>query len=98
MIGTYVALGSWIAAHRDAARRIQQAFFACAHWYDTKPEESVQAVATLTKQDPAVVSKSARSLFGTEVTAALVQPEIDVGAHYGILKRAFPAGEIIAQL
>ena len=98
LVGAYVSLGSWVAAHRDAARRISTALSKCAHWYNTKPEESVQAVATLTKQDPAVVARSARSLFGESVTPALLQPEIDVGAKYGLLKTSFPASEIIAQI
>jgi len=98
LIGAYVALGSWIAANADAARQIRSALSACAHWYDTDPAASTQAVAVLTKQDPAVVAKSARTIFGETVTPALVQPLIDVGARYGILKSRFPAADIIAQL
>ena len=96
--GAYVASGSWISAHPDAAHRIKSALIACAHWYNTDPGASVQAVAALTKQDPAVVAKSVRTLFGEDVTPALVQPVIDAGAKYGLLKRNFPATEIIAQI
>jgi NitT/TauT family transport system substrate-binding protein len=96
--GAYVASGSWIAAHTDVARKIKSALVSCAHWYNTDPAASVQAVATLTKQDPAVVAKSIRTLCGEEVTPALIQPVIDTGAKYGILKRSFPASEIIAPL
>jgi ABC-type nitrate/sulfonate/bicarbonate transport system substrate-binding protein len=98
VLGTYVASSAWIAAHLDTARRIGAALKLCARWYDTDPAASTQAVATLTKQDPAAVAKSVRSFFGEAVTPALVQPVIDVGARYGILKRSFPAGEIIASL
>lgn len=98
LVAVYVAKGSWITAHRNAARRIRSALSTCAHWYDTDPAASVGAVAALTKQDPAVVAKSARSFFGERVTPALVQPVIDAGARYGILKASFPATDIIAQL
>lgn len=98
LISTYVALGSWVSANLDAARRIRSALSACAHWYDTDPAASTDAIAALTKQDPAVVARSTRSLFGESVTPALVQPLIDVGARYGILKSSFPAPDIIAQL
>lgn len=98
LIAAYIAQGSWITAHLDAARRIRSALSACAHWYDTDPAASVQAVAALTKQTPDVVAKSARSFFGERVMPALVQPVIDAGARYGILKASFPAAEIIAQL
>jgi NitT/TauT family transport system substrate-binding protein len=98
LIGSYVASGSWIAANADAARRIRSALSKCAHWYNTDPGASTQAVAVLTKQDPAVVGKSARTIFGETVTPALVQPLIDVGARYGILKSRFAAADIIALL
>ena len=96
--GVYVTTATWVAAHRSAAGRIRSALFKAAHWYDTDPAASVQAVATLTKQDPAVVARSVRTLFGEELTPALLQPVIDLGARYGILKRGFPAAEIIAQV
>lgn len=96
--GCYVAMASWLDTHRDAAARISAALSKAAHWYDTDPAGSVQGVAALTRQDPAVVAKSVRSVFGEEVTPALLQPVIDVGARYGLLKRSFPASEIIAKL
>lgn len=96
--GCYCATQAWLETHRDAARRISSALSKAAHWYDTDPAGSVQAVAALTKQDPAVVARSVRSLFGETVEPALLQPVIDVGARYGLLKRSFPASEIIAKL
>jgi ABC-type nitrate/sulfonate/bicarbonate transport system substrate-binding protein len=96
--GCYCATQTWLNTHRDAARRISSALSKAAHWYDTEPAGSVQAVAALTKQDPAVVAKSVRSIFGETVEPALLQPVIDVGARYGLLKRSFPASEIIAKL
>ncbi|MGA2393665.1 MAG: ABC transporter substrate-binding protein [Candidatus Lustribacter sp.] len=96
--GVYVTTSTWVAAHRSAAARVREALNKAAHWYNTDPAASVGAVATLTKQDPAVVARSVRTLFGEEVTPALLQPVIDLGARYGILKRSFPAAEIIAQV
>jgi NitT/TauT family transport system substrate-binding protein len=96
--GVYVASQKWLSTHHDAAVRISSALSKAAHWYDTDPAGSVQGVAALTKQDPDVIAKSIRSLFGEKVEPALLQPVIDIGAHYGLLKRSFPASEIIAQL
>ena len=50
-----------------------------------------------TKQDPAVIARSTRAIFGDSLDIALLQPVIDVGARYGLLKRTFPATEILAQ-
>ena len=96
--GVYCASQKWLSAHHDAAVRINSALSKAAHWYNTDPAGSVQGVAALTKQDPDVVAKSVRSLFGEKVDASLLQPVIDVGAHYGLLKKSFPASEMIAQL
>jgi len=96
--GCYVTTQTWLSAHHDAAVRISSALSKAAHWYNTDPAGSVQGVAALTKQDPAVVAKSVRTLFGEKVEPDLLQPVIDVGARYGLLKRSFPASEIIAKL
>jgi ABC-type nitrate/sulfonate/bicarbonate transport system substrate-binding protein len=96
--GVYVASQTWLSTHHDAAERISSALIAAAHWYDTDPAASVESVAALTKQDPAVVAKSVRTIFGEKVEPELLQPVIDTGARYGLLKRSFPASDIIAKL
>jgi NitT/TauT family transport system substrate-binding protein len=98
LVGQYVASEAWIAAHPDAARRMRAALRAAAHWYNGHRPETVQFVATLTKQDPAVVERSVRSLFGETSDPALIQPVIEVAARYGILKRSFPASELLANI
>jgi NitT/TauT family transport system substrate-binding protein len=98
LISQYVASESWIQTHADAARRIRAALRAAAIWYDANRAQSVAPVAALTKQDPAVIARSIRSLFGESAEAGLVQPVIDVAARYGVLKGSFPASELIAQL
>ncbi len=98
LIGVYTAMSAWIAGHADVARRMQSALFACAHWYNNNPAASVDAVAAITKQEPVQVANSTRSFFGERLGPDLLQPVIDVGAKYGILKRRFAASEIIAQL
>jgi len=98
LIGVYTVMASWAAANGDAARRMRTALFACAHWYNTDPAASTDAVAAITKQDPAQVASSVRSVFGERVTPDLLQPIIDVGVKYGILKQRFAASNLIAQL
>ncbi len=97
LLGGYVVTGSWAAANKDVIREFQAAMSACARWIDRDPAASVTAVADLTKQEPAVVAKSVRSLFTEKLTAAEVQPVINIAAKYGVLKAAFPAAEIMVQ-
>jgi NitT/TauT family transport system substrate-binding protein len=98
LVSQYVSTQSWIDGHRDAAGRIRAALRQTAIWYDAHRAESVAPVAALTKQDPAIVAKSVRSLFGDDVSPALIQPVLDVAAKYGLIKNSFPAGELIAQV
>jgi ABC-type nitrate/sulfonate/bicarbonate transport system substrate-binding protein len=97
LLGGYVATAAWIAEHKDAARRIRTALAQCARAYNGNPSASTQAVADLTKQDPAVVERSIRSIFGEQLNTALVQPVIDTAAKYGLLKATFPAADLIGQ-
>jgi NitT/TauT family transport system substrate-binding protein len=98
LISAYVTSDSWLERHRDAARRIRAALRSAAIWYDANHAQSVAAVAALTKQDPAVVAKSIRSIFGQTLEPGLVQPMVDVAARYGILSHSFPAAELIARI
>ncbi len=97
LLSAYVATGAWAAAHKDAVRRFQTALSGCAHWIDTQPAASVGAIAELTKQEPAVVARSVRSIFSERLTPAGVQPILDACAKYGVLKATFPATDIMAQ-
>lgn len=96
--GCYIVSGAFLASHHDVVVRMAKALQAAAKWYDGDPAASVAGVAALTKQDPAVVARSVRTIFGDVVTPALLQPVIDVGAKYGLLKKSFPASELIAKL
>ena len=97
LLSAYVATGTWAAAHKEVIRRFQSALYSCAHWIDTQPAASVGAIAELTKQDPAVVSRSVRSIFSEGLAPAAVQPIVDAAAKYGVLKTTFPATDMMAQ-
>jgi ABC-type nitrate/sulfonate/bicarbonate transport system substrate-binding protein len=96
LLSAYIATGTWAASHKDVIRRFQSALSSCAHWIDTQPSASIGAIAELTKQDPAVVARSVRSLFSEGLSPAAVQPILDAAAKYGVLKAAFPASEMMA--
>jgi NitT/TauT family transport system substrate-binding protein len=97
LLSAYVATGTWVAGHKDVIRRFQSALSSCAHWIDTQPNASIGPIAELTKQDPAVVARSVRSIFSEGLTPAVVQPILDAAAKYGVIKATFPATDILAQ-
>src|SRR6201999_2413506 len=73
LISTYVSTDGWIAAHPDATRRMRAALKATATWYDNNRPASVNAVAALTKQEPDIIAKSVRSIFGITADPSLIQ-------------------------
>ena len=77
---------------------ISSALLATSRWYNVDPTVTINALAAITKQDPAQIAKSPRLYMGEAIAPQLLQPVIDVGAKYGILKAGFPASDVIAQL
>jgi hypothetical protein len=77
---------------------VRTALKATATWYNANHAASIPAVAAITKQEPDIIAKSVRSLYGTDAEPRLIQPVIDVAARFGVLKAPFPATELIARV
>ena len=65
-----------------------------AVWANKNPEKSGEILSKYTKVDPAVVAAMTRTRYAEQLTAALMQPLIDVAAKYNGF-RTFPAQELI---
>ena len=95
LYGAYIARREWVAQHADELRTFARVLndatnYVAAHLTETEP-----LVAEMTKIDLANVKKLHRTVNGTVVTDAIVQPFIDAAARYGEISRGFPAREII---
>lgn len=87
----------WAAAHPDLVSRFAAAMRETAAWANKK-ENQAQSAAILVKYtriDPALIASVIRAAYGVALTSALVQPEIDVTAHYTGFT-TFPAKELMA--
>jgi NitT/TauT family transport system substrate-binding protein len=93
--GVFVVRTDWADQHADAVRRYVRVLFEAAAYVNAHPTETAPLVAELTKIEIADVRKLRRSLNGTSVDPALIQPVIDVAAKYELIARAFPAREIL---
>ncbi len=87
---------SWAKDHPDLVRRFAAAMHETALWANNKANQSKSAeiLAKYTKVDPATVAVMERAHFGETLTAASIQPAIDVSAKYGKFD-AFPADRLI---
>jgi NitT/TauT family transport system substrate-binding protein len=86
----------WVDANPDLARRIVQVTLHTADWANKNPAEVVTLLAQLTKIDPAAIVSYPRIPYATKYDPGLIQPVIDVMAHYGIIPRSFKAAELRA--
>jgi ABC-type nitrate/sulfonate/bicarbonate transport system substrate-binding protein len=96
MIAGYFTTRQWAEAHPDLVRKFQAAMRETATWANASAntDASAEIMAKYAKLDPALVRSSVRAKFGTALSAAAIQPTIDLAAHYKLLD-AFPASELI---
>lgn len=86
----------WAKNHPDVVRRFAAAMRETATWANQKANyaRSGEILAKYSQTDPAVIAKMARATFGVTLSAATIQPAIDVSAKYGNFT-AFPASVLI---
>jgi NitT/TauT family transport system substrate-binding protein len=94
MIAGYFTTRQWADAHPDLLRKFQAAMHETAVWANANPDKSADILAKYTKLDPALVRASYRAKFGEALSAAAIQPTIDLAAHYKLLD-SFPAANLI---
>jgi NitT/TauT family transport system substrate-binding protein len=94
MIAGYFTTRAWADQHPDVLRRFAQAMRETAAWANANPDKSADILAKYTKLDPSIVHASVRAKFGDTLTAATIQPTIDLAAHFKILP-AFAAQDLI---
>jgi NitT/TauT family transport system substrate-binding protein len=96
--GAYFATADWVAKNPADARAFISAINGAGNWANTHGKDSAAILARYLKESPSAIEAAPRVVFATSVTPALLQPSIDVGAKYGVLKSAWPAKDFISPL
>jgi ABC-type nitrate/sulfonate/bicarbonate transport system substrate-binding protein len=94
LIGAWFTTAQWASDHRDLVTRFAAAIHETAVWANKNPGPSGQVVAKYTKIDPTVLATMTRSRYGEVLTAASMQPLIDISAKYNGFA-TFPAQELL---
>ncbi len=94
LIGGWFTTPQWANEHRDTVARFAAAMHETATWANKNAAQSAPIVAKYTKMDPAVLATMTRSVYGESLTAASMQPLIDISAKYNGYA-TFPAQELI---
>ena len=95
MGSAYVARRDWAAQHAGVLRRFTHTLAQATTYVSAHLAETAPLVAEYTKIPIENTEKMHRSLNGTVLDPALIQPVIDLAAKYGVIARAFKARELI---
>jgi NitT/TauT family transport system substrate-binding protein len=96
MITAFVARSDWAQQNADAVRRFNGVLSSAAGYVNGHHAETAELVSEITKVELAVAQKTYRTLAGTRLDAALVQPLVDAASKYGLIAHGFPARELLA--
>jgi ABC-type nitrate/sulfonate/bicarbonate transport system substrate-binding protein len=84
----------WAKGHPETVKRFAQTIRAAVEWADKNPAACVDVLVKYLKVDRAAIQSTARTYNALALTTALVQPGIDLTAHYAKFA-SFPAQDLI---
>lgn len=94
VIAAWFCNSDYVVEHRDIAQRYANVMAETARWANTHQAESALILAKWTKLT--VAPTMPRVVYGKRLSAAIVQPIIDVSAKYHALAAGMPAEDLIA--
>jgi len=95
MIAAFIARADWAAQHADVLRRFNRTLAEAVTYVNAHHPETTPLVAELTKIEMANAAKMSRTVGGTTLDVALIQPFIDAAAKYGMIAHGFPARDVM---
>jgi ABC-type nitrate/sulfonate/bicarbonate transport system substrate-binding protein len=91
-----VANKNWVDGNGALARRASFAIRAAARWANRHHAECGPLLAQYTKISPEVIAAYPRIAFAESNNSTLVQPVVDMLAHFGFLSAGFDAASVFA--
>jgi NitT/TauT family transport system substrate-binding protein len=94
-IGVWATTRSWAQAHPDLVKKFVAAIYAAAKWANTHQRESAQILANVAKADPKQMSEMTRAVQSTSLTAAHIQPALDIAYQFQLTNTRLNASDLI---
>jgi NitT/TauT family transport system substrate-binding protein len=95
LVSGWFATSPWAKEHPDLVARFAAGMRDAARWANANPAKSGEILLDHIKMDPAVFASVVRTRFADHLSAADVQPQVDLAAHYGLFPQTFSAAELI---
>jgi len=83
LVSAYFTMEPWAKDHADVLNRFVGAIYDTAAWANKNRTKSADYLIAYSKIDPAAVGAMTRVQFGEHLTAAMLQPVVNVAAKYG---------------
>jgi NitT/TauT family transport system substrate-binding protein len=95
LVSGWFATSQWTKDHPDLVARFAAGMRDAARWANANPAKSGEILLGLIKMDPAVFASVVRTRFADHLSAADIQPQVDLAARYGLFPQTFPAADLI---
>jgi NitT/TauT family transport system substrate-binding protein len=89
---------NWIASHPVEARRFVSVMKQTAIWANAHHRESADILAAHIARTADQINGGKRVLYGTSISPALIQPELDLAFKYGFLSKPVNARDVISDV
>lgn len=95
LIGGWFAKTDWIAANTSTVRTFAAVMREAAQWAN-KPSNFKQSAAILEKNTKVAVGTSNRVVYAERLDPVLIQPQLDAGAKYKVLRSPIAAASMVS--
>jgi NitT/TauT family transport system substrate-binding protein len=89
---------AWVSANPAEAKAFVSVMAQAATWANANHAASAAILAPYLSKTAQEIDSVTRAPYATRLTPDLVQPSIDAAFKYGLIKKSFPASELISQL
>jgi NitT/TauT family transport system substrate-binding protein len=86
---------TWVASHRQQAKAFVSVMKQTALWANAHHDDSATILAAHIARSVDQIKGSKRVIYGTDISPALVQPELDLAYKYGLLAQPVQAHDVI---
>jgi NitT/TauT family transport system substrate-binding protein len=89
---------TWIAAHPNEAKKFVAVMKQTAEWGNAHHKESATILAAHIARTADQINASKRVIYGTSISPALIQPELDLAYKYGLLTQPVQARDVVTDV
>jgi NitT/TauT family transport system substrate-binding protein len=98
LISEWFTTPDWLAHNAALAKRLVAAIYETARWSNAHQDQTLPMLASFLKLDPQTLRGTTRAIYATRLTAADIQPVIDVAVKYRAVERPLKAEDYIAKI